>query len=478
MPDETQEFDLIVIGSGSAGEHGAAQAAFLGKKVALIERSPEPGGATINTGTLPSKTLRETALFLSGFRHRNLEGLDMHWTRRPLTVRGLMGREKVVVNHERERIRQDLARYGTVYYQGHASFDDPHAVRIQPESGDAFTIRGRVILIATGSRPHQPAGYDFSDPRVYDSDEILELQRVPRSMLVAGGGVIGCEYASMFAALGIQITLLDRRDRLIDFLDEEVSTVLLREMHDQGMTVIFQDEVVRVDHDPDPIRVQLKSGKELEVEAILVSSGRQGNTAELRLENAGLTANERGQLAVNDQYQTSVPHIYAAGDVIGFPALASTSKEQARIAMIHAFDLPESHKLARILPFGIYTVPECSMAGATEEELKKKGIPYVVGKATYSHNARGIIIGDHDGFLKLLFQADDLKLLGVHVIGEQATELIHLGLTALLLGAGADLFLHTCYNHPTLTELYKQAAYQAACQCGGEPHPSIVGTLL
>ncbi|MFO0956557.1 MAG: Si-specific NAD(P)(+) transhydrogenase [Isosphaeraceae bacterium] len=431
----------------------------------------------MNTGTLPSKTLRETALFLSGFRHRNLEGLDLQWTRHPLTVRALMGREEVVVNHERERIRRDLARYGVTYYRGHASFDDPNTVRIRPVSGDELAVRGKVILIATGSHPHRPPGYAFEDPRIYDSDEILALERIPATMLVVGAGVIGCEYASMFAALGIKVTLLERRDRLISFLDAEISTALLDDMREQGVDVVFNDEVASVDDAPDPIHVKLKSGREMEFEAILVSSGRSGNTADLRLENVGLIASDRGALSVNDQYQTAIPHIYAAGDVIGFPALASTSMEQARIAMIHAFDLPDRHNLARILPYGIYTVPECSMAGATEEELKKQEIPYVVGKALYAHNARGLIIGDRHGFLKLLFRADDLKLLGVHIIGEQATELVHIGLTALMIGAGADLFLQTCFNHPTLTELYKQATFEALGRCERAQYPSVVGTL-
>lgn len=477
MADETLEYDLVVIGSGPAGERGAAQAAYFGKRVALIEKEPVPGGAAVNTGTLPSKTLRETALFLSGFRHRNLEGLDLHWTHRPVTVRAWMNREEVVVNHERARVRRDLARYGATYLQGRASFDDPHTLRVRRASGDETTIRGQVILIATGSRPHQPPGYDFNDPRIYDSDEVLGLERIPTSMLVVGGGVIGCEYASMFAALGIKVTLLEPRDRLISFLDQEISAALLNEMRESGMEVIFHDEVALVNDVSDPIQVQLKSGRKLEVEAILVSSGRSGNTADLRLENVGLTANDRGLLTVNDQYQTAIPHIYAAGDVIGFPALASTSMEQARIAMIHAFDLPDRHNLARILPYGIFTVPECSMAGATEEELKKQQVPYVVGKAMYVHNTRGIIIGERHGFLKLLFRTDDLKLLGVHIIGEQATEIVHIGLTALLTGAGADLFLQTCYNYPTLTAMYKQATYEALDRCGRSQYLSVVGTL-
>lgn len=459
-----EKFDLVVIGSGPAGEKGAACAAYFGKRVAIIEKEPAPGGAAANTGTLPSKTLRETALFLSGFRHRRLEGLDLHLSRKHVTVRDFMARERIVVDNERSRILTNMERHGITYLKGTASFLDAHTLRVRPVGAPEFRVAGDVVLIATGSTPHRPKGYAFEDPRIYDSDEILSLERIPESMLVVGGGVIGCEYASMFAALGIKVYLLEKRDRLLSFLDHEMSETLRAEMVDQGVQMIFGDEVVECDNGPDPIRIRLASGRAFEVESVLVSSGRSGNTGGLNLEALGIKPSDRGTLKVNEHYQTEVPHIYACGDVIGFPALASTSMEQARIAMVHAFDLHYKIDLARILPYGIYTIPECSMAGATEDELGKQGIPYVVGKAMYNQNARGQIIGDYRGFLKLLFHEDDLKLLGVHMIGEQATDLIHLGLSALLTGQGADLFVQTCYNYPTLTELYKYAAYDALGQ--------------
>lgn len=461
MDEHFPRYDLLVIGSGPAGEGGAAQAAYFGKKVALIEKETVPGGAATNTGTLPSKTLRETALFLSGFRHRALEGLDLRWGRKHVTVRDFMTREQVVVDHERARIHNDLKRHNVAYLQGQAAFEDAHTLRIRPGGAPEFLVQGDVILIATGSYPRRPPGFSFTDPRIYDSDEVLDLDRIPASLLVVGGGVIGCEYASMFAALGIRVVLVERRDRLIGFMDQEVSETLRADMTEQGVEVLFGDEVLELDNAPDPMRVRFKSGKAMEFEAVLVSAGRCASVQGLGLDRLGLKLGEKDLVPVNDQYQTAIPHIYAAGDVIGFPALASTSREQARIAMVHAFDIQEQLNLTHILPYGIYTVPECSMAGATEDELRSKGTPYVVGKALYEHNARGLIIGDRSGFLKLLFHAEDLKLLGVHVIGEQATDLVHVGLSALMIGAGADLFLHTCYNHPTLSELYKDATFDA-----------------
>jgi NAD(P) transhydrogenase len=317
-----------------------------------------------------------------------------------------------------------------------------------------------VILIAVGSSPHRPPIFPFDDPRVYDSDTILSLPEMPKSMLVVGGGVIGCEYACTFALLGVEVTLVELRDRVIDSLDAEISATLQTQMEAIGVKFHFCDSVESLEAGAQ-LSIKLKSGTSLSPETILVSAGRGGNTKGLGLETMGIAVDARGRVKVNEHYQTSVPHIYAAGDVIGAPALSSTSMEQARVAMCHAFGLTYKCDVARILPFGIFTIPECSMAGETEESLKAKGVPYVAGKATYASNARGHIIGDANGFLKLLFRLDDMRLMGVHVIGEQATELVHVGLTGLLLDQNADLFIQSCYNYPTLTDLYKYAAYDA-----------------
>jgi len=453
-------YDLIVVGSGPAGEKGAAQAAYFKKKVALVEKEPVLGGAAANTGTLPSKTLRETALHLSGYRQRDLYGVNLSLKERA-RVADLMFRERVVTKRERARVKANLERHAVDLYQGAASFLDPHTVQVASAVSQPTRIQGDVILVATGSSPRHPSMYPFEDPRIYDSDSILDLSEVPRSMLVVGGGVIGCEYACMFSVLGVTVELVEGRDRLLRFLDPEVVALLQRRMQAIGVKLHMPDKVKSLEPGLENIQAHLESGVEIEVETILIAAGRTGNTGALGLEEVGVELDSRGQIVVDATYKTSVPHIYAAGDVIGFPALASTSMEQARVAMVQAFDLKYKTALASVLPYGIYTIPECSMAGATESTLKEQGVPYVVGKATYGSNPRGVIIGEDEGFVKLLFSEEDMKLLGVHVIGEQATEIIHVGLTALMLEADVDLFIQTCYNYPTLTDLYKYAAYDA-----------------
>jgi NAD(P) transhydrogenase len=454
-----EKFDLVVIGSGPAGEKGAAQAAYFGKRVALVERDAFLGGAAANTGTLPSKTLRETAVFLSGFRQRDLFGLDLG-LKKKVNVRDFLTRERFVKDQERVRIRENLHRHHVTLYKGTASFADEHTVAVKPERCPEVHIHGEVILIATGSYPHRPPVFPFHDPRIFDSDTILTLQDVPGTLLVVGGGVIGCEYACIFAALGVRVTVVEKRGNLVGGMDLEIAESLRAQMEAAGIRVLLNDSVASVDADG-LVEVRLHSGEVLRVHAVLVSSGRCGHTQALGLEKLGVRVNDRGQVPVNAQFQTSVPHVYAAGDVIGNPALASTAMEQARLAMAHAFDLKYKTGIAPILPYGIYTIPECSMAGATEEGLVADKVPYIAGRASYAANARGQIIGDHKGFLKLLFHEDDMRLLGVHIIGEQATELVHVGLTALLVEAGANLFINTCYNYPTLTEVYKYATYDA-----------------
>ncbi len=458
------DYDLVVLGSGPAGEHGAVQAARLGKRVVVVEREPVLGGTAANTGTLPSKTLRETALYLSGYRARGLYGVDTT-LRREATVSDFLYRERRVKELERLRITQNLQRHGIEVLQGTGSLADAHTVRVHREGAPERQLTTGHLLIATGSSPFRPPLYPFGDPRVHDSDEILDIHALPTAMVVVGGGVIGCEYACMFAALGIPVTLVDAKKELLPFLDDEFSALLSLRMEALGVRMRFGHTVEAVqvpEQTSKPIRVTLSGGEVLEVDQVLVASGRSANTAGLGLEAAGVKLGSRGQVEVAPTYQTAVPHIYAVGDVIGFPALASTSMEQARLAVLHAFGVP--HTLSPVLPYGIYTIPEVSMAGETEEGLRAKGVPYVAGRASFATNARGQIIGETHGLLKLLFHRESQKLLGVHVLGEQASELVHVGLTALVAGAGAQLFVETCFNYPTLSECYKAATYDALHQ--------------
>ena len=456
------EYDLVVIGSGPAGEKGAAQAGYFHKKVAVVERLSNLGGAGANTGTLPSKTLRETSLYLSGFRQRGLYGVDMTLEART-GVRELLFRERAVAQEEQVRVAQNLRSHGADVYQGKGRLLDPHTVLVR-RPGAEERLTAKIILIATGSTPFHPPLFNFSAPGIYDSDSILLMSEVPHSLVVLGGGVIGCEYACTFAALGIPVTLVEARTPLLSFLDLEMSTRLKARMEGLGVQFRMPATVESVDVEEGRVTVGLQGGDSIAAAALLVASGRSANTAGMGLEEAGVKLGERGRVLVDEHYQTSVPNIYAAGDCVGFPALASTSMEQARVAMAHAFNLYPKDRIAPVLPYGLYTIPELSMAGETEESCKQAGIEYVVGRAAYATNARGQIIGDGGGFLKLIFRREDMKLLGVHVIGEQASELVHTGLTALLCGAGAQLFIDTCYNYPTLSELYKYATYNAMAQ--------------
>ncbi|MFM8365061.1 MAG: Si-specific NAD(P)(+) transhydrogenase [Verrucomicrobiota bacterium] len=453
------DFDLIVIGSGPAGEKGAAQAAYFGKKVALLEKENFPGGAAANTGTLPSKTLRETALHLSGFHKRELYGMAFDFDQR-INAENFLRHFQNVRALERERIGRNMERHGIESLQGTGSFLDANTVLVTRTDGTTRAITASKFLIATGTRPHHPADYPWHDPRLLESDTVLNISRLPEKMLVIGGGVIGSEYACIFAALGVEVMLVDGRDRLLGFLDAEVSEALQQAMRGMGIDLRLGEGIESI-ASGENLEAVLKSGGVHSFDCVLAASGRQGNTSSMGLEKIGIQPDKRGLLKVNAHFQTGLSHIYAAGDVIGFPALASTSMEQGRVAMCHAFDLKYKTDLARILPLGIYTIPECSCAGETEESLRAKKIPYVVGRTRYSQNSRGFIIGDKEGFLKLLFHADDMKLLGIHVLGEEATDLVHIGLTALLLGQTASIFIDTCYNYPTLSEMYKYAAYDA-----------------
>ncbi|HEV3099850.1 MAG TPA: Si-specific NAD(P)(+) transhydrogenase [Candidatus Udaeobacter sp.] len=459
----TKDFDLVVIGGGPAGISGANTAAIFGKRVALVEKLGKVGGAGINTGTIPSKTLRETALALSGWRSRKLFGVDLS-LRREATVEDFMRHKERVVAHDRKRREKQLRTYKIETFQGVASFVDPNTVRIAPDT----LLRGEKILIATGSSPMRPPEFPFEHPRVHDSDEILEIGTLPKTLAVIGAGVIGAEYACTFAALGVEVNLIDGRDSLLSFLDREISQSIEQAMSGNGVNFIWKEKVVRCDAPANgKITLTLTSGATIAVDDVLVAAGRQSNTADLNLSAAGLTPGKRGLIKVDAHCRTEVPHIFAAGDVIGAPALAATSMEQARLAICVAFEFDYKDVVAPILPTGIYTIPEASMAGETEESLKTKGIGYVVGRARYADNPRGQIIGDESGLLKLIFRKDDMRLLGVHVVGEQATELVHLGLIAMMAEAGADLFNRTCFNYPTLGDLYKYATYAAMLKRDG-----------
>ena len=461
-----KRYDLLVIGSGPAGEKGAAQAAYFGKKVALIERGDQVGGACVNTGTIPSKTLRESALYFSGLRQHGLYGVD-YSIREGLTVGDFMYRKDAVVEQERAKVRQNIANHHIDLIQGTASFHDTHTLRVELSDGTSLQLGAEMFLIATGSRPHRPPEIPFDDKLIFDSDSILKMDHIPHSMAIVGGGVIGCEYASIFAALGVKVALVDGRDRLLTFLDAELSELLRARLAAFGLEFFLPERLRRLEKENSGIRMTLQSGKTITMETALLASGRRGAVDGLALEKAGITVDQRGHIQVNDCYQTSIPHIYAAGDVIGFPALASTSMEQARVAVCHAFNFQYKRRVASMLPLGIYTIPEISAVGETGESCQEKKIPYEVGRARYANNTRGQIMGDTDGMLKLIFRSSDQRLLGVHVIGESATELAHLGLMVLEAGGGIDTFINSVFNYPTLSELYKYAAYDGLGNLAG-----------
>ncbi len=460
-----ESFDLIVIGCGPAGEKAGAQAAYFGKRVAMVERAEHPGGSCINTGTVPSKTLRESALYFSGLKQRGLYGID-YSLKDNLTVHDFMHHEREVVEMERARILKNLALHKIEFVRGQASFEDVRTVSVRGGSGTR-TLRGEVVLISTGSKPHRPAEISFDDIHTFDSDTFLQMDRIPKSLAVIGGGVIGCEYASIFRALGVDVTLVDGRDRLLPFLDAEISDRLRDRLRDLGMHFLFNERPVKTENSASGVTLSMKSGKTLQTEAALFAAGRRAAVDGLALERAGLALNDRGYIPVDENYRTAVPGVYAAGDVIGFPALASTSMEQGRVAVCHAFGFKYKQRVASMLPMGIYTIPEISAAGETEDSCKEKKIDYVVGRAHYENNARGHITGDTAGMLKLIFARADKKLLGMSIIGESATELIHVGMMVLDNGLTIDEFIEQVFNYPTLSELYKYAAYDGLGNLAG-----------
>ena len=449
-------YDLLVIGTGPAGQKAAIQAAKLGKKVGIIERKQCVGGVCTNTGTIPSKSLREAVLYLSGFHQRNLYGASYR-VKQDITMEDLTFRSNHVIKQEIEIIQNQMARNNVEMFFGVAGFLDPHRLRIKGLDAQVEHTAD-FIVIACGSIPARPAHIPFDDHTVIDADGILTLKQLPKSITIIGGGVIGTEYASILATMGIHVTLIERRPRLLEFVDQETIEALQYHMRSIGVTLRFNEEVVSVEaHPAQQVVVRLKSGKEIGATTVFYSIGRVGASAALSLEAVGLAADDRGRLHVNEHYQTAVPHIYAAGDIIGFPALASTSMQQGRHAACHAFGIPcQTH--SELMPYGIYSIPEISMVGRNEDDLTKNGIPYAAGIARYREIARGQLIGDDIGMLKLLFHNKTRELLGVHAIGDGATELIHIGQAVMAYHGQIDYFVDTVFNYPTLAECYRVAA--------------------
>jgi NAD(P) transhydrogenase len=451
------DYDLLVIGSGPGGQKAAIAAAKLGKRVCVAERRNMVGGVCVNTGTIPSKTLREAVLYLTGFAQREMYG-DSYRVKSEITIADLLVRTQHVVGREVEVIRSQLLRNHVDLLTGVARFEDSQTVTVQGEArGDHTTVTAEKIVIATGTKPARPAEVEFDDNHVLDSDGVLQLRRIPHSMVVVGAGVIGIEYASMFAALGTRVTVVERRPQMLEFCDPEVVESLKFHLRDQRVTFRFGEEVAKVQIAPNGTITSLASGKRIAADMVVYSAGRQGVTDELHLDKAGLTADKRGRIAVDGHYRTAVPHIFAVGDVIGFPALAATSMDQGRLAAYHAFGEP-ARELRQLQPIGIYTVPEISYCGKTEAELTQSAVPYEVGISRYRELARGAIIGDSYGMLKLLVSIEDRTLLGVHVFGTNATDLVHIGQAIMGCGGTVDYLVDTVFNYPTLSEVYKVAA--------------------
>ncbi len=454
-----KEYDVLVIGSGPAGQKGAIQAAKLGKRVAVFEKQPFIGGAGLQTGTIPSKTLRETALYLSGLKQRAVYGFQCVLGKN-VQFQELIHRKDSVVQRQMEVIIDQFARNNVEILYGKASFEDPHTLLVQNDQGEENRYRGEVILVTVGSRPNRPAEVPFDGHSVYDSDSILRIDTIPNSLTIVGGGVIGCEYASVFACLGTRVTIVEKKERLLGFADEEIVNSLVYWMRHAGVVMRLGEELEKIDVErPGRVVAKLASGKQVVSEKLLFTLGRNANTEGLGLEQVGVKLGKRGRIEVDSDFRTNVEGIFAAGDVIGGASLASTSMEQGRQAMCAA--LMQECPIAGVtnqLPYGIYTIPEISMFGETEASLTEQGIPYEIGQAFFNEVARGQIIGDSYGMLKLLFHRETRKLLGVHIIGERATEIIHIGQAVMSYGGPIDYFVNTVFNYPTLSDAYKVAA--------------------
>ena len=451
------EYDLVVIGSGPAGQKGAIAAAKARKRVAVIERTDMIGGVSVHTGTIPSKTVREAIFQLSGLAVSALVGAGSRG-RVDISVENVSSRVKAIVTRETGVVRAQLERNGVVIYRGSASFLDPHTVEVQGD-GEGISLKGTKILIACGTRPAHSPDIPFDNHRIVDTDHLGDLGGLPKEIIVVGAGVVGLEYASFMTALGAEVTLIDQRPVILDFVDRQIVEALSYHLRQKGVTFRLAEKVTQVGIDPARGRVfaALESGKRVQGDALVYAVGRQANGDQLHLEAAGLAADSRGKVKVNEFFQTDLPHIYAAGDVIGFPALASTSMEQGRLAACHMFGIHFEH-MPNLFPYGIYTIPEISMVGQTEEALTANKIPYEVGIAKYSELAKSMMLGDETGMLKLLFDPETHKLLGVHALGQRATEIIHIGQAVLFYGGSVEYFHDMVFNYPTLAEAYKVAA--------------------
>jgi len=456
------DFDMLVIGSGPAGQKAAIQAAKLGKRAVVVEQRSVVGGVCLNTGTIPSKTLREAVMHLSGYRERNIYGAS-YSVKADITMEDLLFRTDHVIRNEIDVTNLQLRRNGVTVLSAKARFVDPHVVRLDFLDGrGSRDISAEFIVIAVGTETAKDLSIGFDGQTIFTSDDILHLQEMPRSLIVVGAGVIGLEYATIFASLGVRVTLVDKRPRLLPFIDAEITDTLAHLLRQNRVTLRLGEavsEISRCDGRKGPgVRVVLESGKQVFAEKALYSIGRSGATSSLHLDDAGLETDEYGRLTVDENHRTAVSNIFAAGDVIGFPSLASTSMEQGRIAACQAFGA-EKHSVADLFPYGIYTIPEISIVGKNEEELTEEGVPYEVGEAFYREIARGQIIGDSTGLLKLMFHRETRKLLGISILGEGATDLIHIGQAVMAHGGEVDYFVDTVFNYPTLAECYKTAAF-------------------
>jgi NAD(P) transhydrogenase len=466
-----RSYDMVVVGSGPAGQKAAVQAAKLSKRVAIVEKAPQLGGTSLKTGTLPSKTLKDTIEYIHGLGRRGLHQLGAELTKQ-LTLPDLMMRKDQVIETEVAVVSNQLRRNGIEIIQGTAGFVDPHTLSVVGSDGHVDHVRASTIVLATGSRPRRPAEIPFDDLLVCDSDSFLRTTKNPAGIIVIGGGIIGTEYASMLAAFGIRVTLIDRRTQLLRFLDREIAQALDSQMQQNGVVMRLGQERLDISvNDAGSPVVQLQNGERMTADMVLYTMGRIGNTEALNLPAIGLVTDQQGQLAVNAQYQTAVPHIYATGDVIGFPALAATAMEQGRLAACHAFRVPGVHDI-KVIPYGIYSVPEVSMVGKTEEELAAADVPHATGRAFFREMARGHISGDLHGLLKLIFHRETHALLGVHIIGPGATELIHIGQSVLTYGGTAEYFVHNVFNYPTMAECYRTAALDGLNRLRHHPRPS------
>jgi NAD(P) transhydrogenase len=454
-----QDFDVLVIGSGPGGQKAAIAAAKLDRRVALVERPSMLGGVCLNTGTIPSKTLREAVLYLTGLDQREMYG-QSYRLKDEITIGDLTARTQHVVSRETDVVRSQLSRNRVMIFTGSARLTSPTTVEVDDGDGRSRQVAAEKIVIATGTKPARPSSIEFDERTILDSDGILQLERIPRSMLIAGAGVIGIEYASIFAALGTKVTVIEQRDRMLEFCDLEVVEALKYHLRDLAVTFRFGETVTAVEARPEGAIASMASGKRILAETVMYSAGRQGMTDGLDLAAAGLSADARGRISVDEFYRTSVPSIYAVGDVIGFPALAATSMEQGRLAAHHACGEPV-HTAEQLQPIGIYSLPEISFIGRTEDQLTRDCVPFEVGVSRYRELARGQIIGDSYGVLKLLVSPADRTLLGVHVFGTGATELVHIGQAVMGCGGTVDYLVDAVFNYPTLAESYKVAALDA-----------------